>query len=189
MSDLYNSVLREHAAVFSLLEDFGPRLDALAQRAARTLEDGGTLYFAGNGGSACDAQHLAAELVGRYVSTRRPLRAMALGADSAATTCISNDFGYEQVVARQLEGLGRRGDLVFLISTSGNSANLLLAADTARRQGIHSVGLLGKGGGQLASRVDQAFIVPSQTTARIQEAHIFFGHYLCEQIEVYLGLA
>ena len=189
MSELFNSVLQEHVAVFSMLEEAGPRLHALAQRAAETLENGGTLYFAGNGGSACDAQHLAAELVGRYLSTRRPLRAMALGADSAATTCISNDFGYEQVVARQLEGLGRRGDMVLLISTSGNSANLLLAADTARNQGIHSVGLLGKGGGQLAPRVDEAFIVPSQTTARIQEAHIFFGHYLCEQIERCLGLA
>lgn len=189
MSDLFDTVLREHVAVFAMLGDAGPRLDSLARLAAKTLEGGGTLYFAGNGGSACDAQHLAAELVGRYVSTRRPLRAMALGADTAATTCIANDFGYEQVVARQLEGLGRQGDIVFLISTSGNSANLLLAADTARRHGIHSVGLLGKGGGELAGRVDQAFIVPSHTTARIQEAHIFFGHYLCEQIEVYLGLA
>ena len=189
MSDRFEAVLREHVAVFSMLEEAGPRLDALARRAAQTLEQGGTLYFAGNGGSACDAQHLAAELVGRYLGTRRPLRAMALGADSAATTCISNDFGYEQVVARQLEGLGRRGDMVLLISTSGNSVNLLIAADTARRQGIHSVGLLGKGGGELAARVDEAFIIPSQTTARIQEAHIFFGHYLCEHIERYLGLA
>jgi D-sedoheptulose 7-phosphate isomerase len=144
--------------------------------------------FCGNGGSAADAQHLAAELVGRLVRDRRPLPGLALSTDSSALTCIANDFGYDEVFSRQVQGLGRAGDVLIAISTSGNSTNVIRAVEVAKPIGITTVGLLGRAGGALAPMVDLPIIVPVEETARIQEAHIFLGHVLCALIEQSLGV-
>ena len=161
--------------------------DALAQVIDATvaaLAAGQTLFFFGNGGSAADAQHLAAEFVNRYRLARAPLPALALTTDSSALTSIANDFGYDAVFAKQIEALARAGDVAFAISTSGNAANVLRAVDACRRRGVVTVGLTGGTGGQLARRVDHLLCVDAtRETARIQEAHIVIGHTLCELVE------
>ena len=176
---IFQKSLADHADLFSRLAPLELPLARIAADAVRVLQGGGRLFFCGNGGSAADAQHLAAELDGRFVDDRRALRAIALTTDTSALTCIGNDFGFDHIFARQLEGMASAGDLVFLITTSGNSRNLMLAAEAARSLGVRSVGLLGKGGGQLGGLVDDAIVVPGNETARIQEAHIFLGHALC----------
>jgi D-sedoheptulose 7-phosphate isomerase len=143
----------------------------------------------GNGGSAADSQHLAAEFVGRFIKDRRPLAAIALSTDSSALTCIGNDYGFDDVFYRQVVGLGLAGDCLIAISTSGNSPNVIKAAQAARSADIRTIGLLGRDGGALAALCDLPIIVPSPTTARIQEAHIFIGHTLCSLIEQQLNLA
>ncbi len=185
---IFQKSLADHAELFSRLAPLELPLARIAGDAARVLKDGGRLFFCGNGGSAADAQHIAAELVGRFVKDRRALKAIALTTDSSALTCIGNDFGFDYIFARQLEGVASAGDMVFLITTSGNSTNLVLAAEAARAMGVRSVGLLGKGGGKLMPLVDDAIVVPGDETARIQEAHIFLGHALCALIESGLGL-
>jgi D-sedoheptulose 7-phosphate isomerase len=150
---------------------------------ADTLLGGHTLYTCGNGGSAADALHLAEELIGRYRGDRRPLPALCLNADVTALTCIANDYGYEQVFARQLQGLARQGDLLVIFSTSGNSPNLLAVLDTAQALGVVSIALLGKNGGAAKDRADYAIIVPSQNGARVQEVHTLVLHAICEEIE------
>jgi D-sedoheptulose 7-phosphate isomerase len=154
----------------------------------KSISSGHKLLFCGNGGSAGDAQHLAAELVGRLVRNRRALPGLALSTDSSALTCIGNDFGFDEVFARQVEGLGQAGDVLFAISTSGRSRNVTRAVQVAREQGMATVGLLGRDGGELAGLVDIPIVVPAQDTARIQEAHIFIGHVICAEIERGLGL-
>jgi phosphoheptose isomerase len=141
------------------------------------------VLFFGNGGSAADAQHLASELVGRFVMDRPALTALALTTDASAITSISNDYGFDQVFARQIEGLGKPGDVALAISTSGRSANVLLGVKRARECGLTTIGLTGGDGGQLADLVDIPIIVPSANTARIQECHITIGHILCEIVE------
>lgn len=185
---IFQKSLANHVELFSRLAPLEPGLARIAGEAARVLQRGGRLFFCGNGGSAADAQHIAAELVGRFVDDRRALKAIALTTDTSALTCIGNDFGFDHVFSRQLEGVASAGDMVFLITTSGNSNNLVLAAQAARSLGVRSVGLLGKGGGKLRELVDDAIVVPGDETARIQEAHIFLGHALCALIENELGL-
>ncbi len=158
-------------------------VDAIAVRTLTTLREGGRLLFCGNGGSAADAQHLAAEYVVRFTGPRQALPAMALTTDTSVLTAAANDFGFESVFARQIDAVGRPGDLLFLHSTSGESANLIQAADAARRGGIFTVGMVGKGGGTLADRVDLALVVPSDVTARIQEIHLTLGHIVCEMVD------
>ena len=148
-----------------------------------SLHSEGKVLLFGNGGSATDASHIAAEFVGRYDRDRAPLPALALGADMAAVTCIANDYEYADIFARQISGLGRKGDVAIAISTSGNSPNVLKAAEVARNLGLTTVAWTGKGGGKLASLVDHPFVVPSNVTARIQECHIILGHVLCELVE------
>ena len=148
-----------------------------------SLHSEGKVLLFGNGGSATDASHVAAEFVGRYDRDRAPLPALALGADMAAVTCIANDYEYADIFARQIFGLGRKGDISIAISTSGNSLNVLKAVEVARNLGLTTVAWTGKGGGKLASLVDHPFVVPSNVTARIQECHITLGHVLCELIE------
>lgn len=184
---LFNDFLQEHSRLFNQLSVLEPQLTHTAKNAAEVLRSGGRLFFCGNGGSAADAQHIAAELVGRFVDDRPALKAIALTTDSSALTCIGNDFGYDYVFSRQLEGVSSPGDMLFLITTSGHSKNLLIAAETAKKLGVVTVGLLGKGGGKLASIVDDSIIVPMSDTARTQEAHIFIGHTLCALIEAELG--
>lgn len=187
--DLYQQTLAEHRSLFERMAELAPDVDRVAARLATALQGGGKLMLCGNGGSAADSQHLAAELTGRLVNDRRPLAGLALSTDSSALTCIGNDYGFDAVFERQVRALGRAGDALILISTSGNSANLLRAAEAARALGVLTVGLLGRDGGKLLPLCDDALVVPSHTTARIQEAHIFIGHHWCAQIERALGVA
>ena len=143
----------------------------------------GKIFLFGNGGSATDASHIAAEFVGRYDRDRVPLPALALSTDTAVITCIANDYDYADIFARQISGLGRKGDIAIALSTSGNSPNILKAVEVARNLGLITVAWTGKDGGKLASLVDYPFVVPSKVTARIQECHITLGHVLCELVE------
>ena len=149
----------------------------------RALRDGRKLLFAGNGGSAADAQHWAGELVSRFYYDRPGLAAIALTTDSSILTAIGNDYGYDYTFARQIEALGQAGDVFIAISTSGNSPNILRAADAARARGVHVLGFTGRGGGKLAPLTDICFRMPSDETPRIQEGHEFVGHLLCALIE------
>ncbi|WP_411834127.1 SIS domain-containing protein [Pseudoxanthomonas mexicana] len=162
----------------------------LKQQVAQALEmcvtalrGGGKLLFAGNGGSAADAQHWAGELVSRFYYDRPGLAAIALTTDSSILTAIGNDYGYDYVFARQIEALGRQGDVFVAISTSGNSPNIVRACQAARERGLHVIGFTGMGGGKLAGLSDLCFRVPSDETPRIQEGHEFLGHLLCALIE------
>jgi len=152
------------------------------------LEGGGKLLFFGNGGSAGDAQHLATELTVRYIRDRAPIPAIALTTDTSALTAIGNDLGYDQVFSRQVQALGRAGDLAIGISTSGRSRNVLRALEVARELGLGAAGLSGGDGGSLPGLADPLVIVPSRTTARIQEMHITLGQMLCGALERKLGL-
>jgi D-sedoheptulose 7-phosphate isomerase len=180
--------LDEHRKVFGQLADLSTEIEAAARLIQATLSRGGKLMLCGNGGSAADSQHLAAEFTGRFLKDRRPLAAVALSTDTSALTCIANDYSFDDVFSRQVMGLGREGDCLLAISTSGNSPNVLRAAEVARAGGIGVIGLLGRGGGALLPLCDVGIVVPSATTARIQEAHIFVGHTLCAMVEDALGL-
>ena len=177
------SSLQEHLELFPRLADLFPPLEQAGALIARAISGGGKLLLCGNGGSAADSQHIAAELIGRFRNDRAPLAAVALSTDTSTLTSVGNDYGFEEVFARQVSGLGRAGDCLLAISTSGNSRNVIRAVETARRTGVHTIGLLGRDGGALRALCDIAIIVPSAATPRIQEAHIFLGHALCELIE------
>jgi D-sedoheptulose 7-phosphate isomerase len=159
------------------------RVAAVATRYADALRGGGTLFFCGNGGSAADAQHIATEYVVRYSASRRPLAAIALTTDSSLLTAAANDLGFDQVFARQVEALCRPRDLLVLHSTSGESRNLLAATGAARSRSVPTVAFLGRGGGALAAAVDQALIVPSDDTGRIQVMHLALEHLIVELVE------
>jgi D-sedoheptulose 7-phosphate isomerase len=161
----------------------GDQVEALAKQVGAVLAGGGKILFCGNGGSAADAQHLAAEYVVRFRKRRRSLPAMALTVDTSVLTAGANDFGFETVFSRQIEGLGRPGDILFLHSTSGESENLIRAAKTARGVGLRTVAFLARGGGRLAGLVDQALVIPTDSTARAQEIHITLGHIICKMVE------
>jgi D-sedoheptulose 7-phosphate isomerase len=178
------AVLREAGEGLGRLEKRCTRPVAEAAEAViASLASGGTIYFCGNGGSAADAQHLAAELSGRYRLERPALAAVALTTNTSALTAIGNDFGFEQVFARQLAGLGTPGDVLVAITTSGRSANVLRAVATARELGMVVIGMTGLSGLRFASRCDHALVTPSDSTPRIQEGHIAMGHALCELAE------
>ena len=165
---------------------FSSHVDDVERAAAMvcdTLKSGGKLLVFGNGGSAADAQHIAGELVNRFLQARRALPAIALTTDGGVLTCIANDSGFEKVFARQIEALGNQGDVCLAISTSGESPNIVAACEQARSQKIKVVGLLGRNGGHVAPLCDIALIVPSSDTQRIQETHNLVGHILCELIE------
>lgn len=179
----YCSALREHLSLFDGLAAIQREVEGAAAMIVRCLAAGKKLMLCGNGGSAADSQHIAAELTGRFVHDRRPLAAMALTTDSSALTCIANDYDFDEVFARQVAGLGQPGDCLLAISTSGMSGNVVRAVETAQRMRIATVGLTGRGGGSLSSLCDTAIVVPSAITARIQEAHIFVGHVLCALVE------
>lgn len=158
-------------------------VELFALEAQRTLESGGLLMSCGNGGSMCDAMHFAEEWTGRFRGNRKALPAVAFG-DPSQITCIANDFGFDEIFARQVEALGKPGDLLVAISTSGNSPNVLRACEVARQRGVRTVGLLGKGGGQLLAKVDVPIVVPlAQTSDRIQEVHIKVLHIVIEAVE------
>lgn len=178
----------EHLQVIELVrETLSEHINKIGKLMAKSVANGGTLFWCGNGGSASDSQHLAAELVGRFKKNRRPLRSIALTTDTSILTCIANDFGYDDIFSRQIEALGRPGDVLIGISTSGNSENVLRAFKVAKEIGVTTVALLGKKGGAAKEIVDHPLTIPSDTTARIQESHIFIGHIFCELIEKGLG--
>jgi D-sedoheptulose 7-phosphate isomerase len=183
MDSHFERWLQDHRTVFNRLEDLSASVAESAGRMARTLRDGHKLLFCGNGGSAADSQHLAAEFVGRFHAERAPLAAIALTTDSSVLTCVGNDYAFEQVFARQVRALGQPGDCLVAISTSGHSANVLRAVEAARERGVATIGLLGRDGGALRAACDLAVVVPGEDTARIQEAHIFIGHSWCGLVE------
>lgn len=186
---LFQTNLAEHLQLFQQLSSLTPEVNDAGRRIASALAQGGKLLLCGNGGSAADAQHIASELTGRFIQERRPLAGIALTTDSSALTCIGNDYAFDEVFARQLRALGRAGDVLIGISTSGNSANVVKAVQAAREMNITVISLLGRDGGALKPLSDVAIVVPSKVTARIQEAHILIGHTLCGLIEHELGLA
>lgn len=164
-------------------------VERLAGLAASALSSGGKVLFFGNGGSAADSQHLAAEFTIRFVKNRRALAAVALTTDTSAMTACGNDFGFDQLFSRQIEALGRPGDVAIGLSTSGNSPNVVAGLDRARCLGLTAAAFSGEGGGKLAAIADPLVAVPSRDTARIQEMHILLGHILCAEVELRLGLA
>ncbi|MEW6248304.1 MAG: SIS domain-containing protein [Nitrospirota bacterium] len=159
------------------------RIAQVAQLIGQAFREGRKVLLFGNGGSSTDASHIAAEFVGRYHRDRAPLPAIALATDTAAITCIANDYAYDEIFARQVRAHGQKGDIAIAISTSGNSSNVLKGVQAAKEAGLTTIGWTGGTGGKLAGMVDHAFVVPSTVTARIQESHITLGHVLCELIE------
>jgi D-sedoheptulose 7-phosphate isomerase len=184
-SNLLRSSLREHLeAIQSLLDSKLGEIEQAGLLICKTLREGNKVLICGNGGSAADAQHIAAELVGRYEQERRSFPAIALTTDTSALTALSNDYGYEQVFARQLQGLAVAGDVLISISTSGNSPNVIKAAEQARALGCKVIGLTGCTGEPLATHCDIAIVVSSNRTSRVQEAHITIGHLWCEMVDL-----
>jgi D-sedoheptulose 7-phosphate isomerase len=169
--------------VARVASEHAERVADLADRYAACLRGGGTLFFAGNGGSAADAQHLATEYVVRYEAQRPAMRAVALTTDTSLLTACANDMGFSEVFARQVEALARPGDLLVLHSTSGDSPNVVSAAQAAKARGVAVVAFVGKSGGQLARLADVAVVVPSQDTARVQELHLALEHVICGLVE------
>ena len=182
-TEIFLHNLYEHEHVLANMAALAPKVAEVARCMAQCLEAGGKILFCGNGGSAADAQHLAAEFTGRYGYDRRPLAALALHCDTSALTAIGNDYGFDQVYARQVRALGRSGDVLVGISTSGNSGNVLLAMEAARAAGLICVALTGQGGGKMAALADLLLAAPATRTPRIQEMHILLGHTLCGMVE------
>jgi D-sedoheptulose 7-phosphate isomerase len=171
---------------YDLLTTSAAAIARAGRLVAQTFDRAGKVVLFGNGGSAADAQHIAAEWVGRYVRERLPLPAVALTSNSSELTAIANDYGFDQVFVRGVAAHGRPGDLALALSTSGNSPNVLAAVEAARERGLATIGLTGKGGGQLAGLVDLAIRVPSDETPRIQESHITICHAICEVVDAEL---
>jgi D-sedoheptulose 7-phosphate isomerase len=185
---LFDGNLQQHRRLFDQIDALRAAVCSAAEAMTGTLRRGGRLLFCGNGGSASDSLHLAAEFNGRLAAEREPLAALALNADTATLTAVANDYGYEQVFARPLRALSRPGDCLVVLSTSGRSPNVLRALEAARVSGVATVALLGRDGGPARALADIAVVVPHADSARIQEAHIFIGHTWCGQIEQALGL-
>ena len=166
-----------------LLKTMVPSIEKAAAKLSECLRSGNKLIFFGNGGSASDSQHLAAEFVGRYERERRALPAIALTTDTSILTALGNDYGYERVFERQVEALGQKGDVLFALSTSGNSKNVLKGVLKAKEKGLYVIGFTGQSGGELKNLVDLAIVIPSKKTSRIQESHMMIGHILCECVD------
>jgi D-sedoheptulose 7-phosphate isomerase len=179
----YQKALREAASVYESLLPLEPALETAAAWCVEALHAGRKVLTCGNGGSASDAQHLAAELMGRYVDDRPALAAVALNADTTLLTAIGNDYSYDQVFARQVRGLGKAGDILIVFTSCGNSPNVLRALEAARELGLRSIAFLGRGGGEAKDLAGCVLLVPHSVTARIQEAHQFLLHALMDRIE------
>jgi len=183
MNATITDYLDRHKAAIEAIEHLVPTIARAAEMLQRVLDENGKVLICGNGGSAADSQHFAAELVGRFRRERRALPAVALTTDTSALTAIGNDYGFEQIFSRQAEALANKGDVLIGISTSGHSANVLNAVRVARERGCRTIGLLGRDGGSIAPEVDVPLVVPSEQTSHIQEAHIVVIHLLCELLE------
>ena len=175
--------LENHFKVVQDMKKIMPEVASAGLRVRTALEKGRKILICGNGGSAADSQHMAAEFVGRFVKERQSLPALALTVDTSLLTAVGNDYGFDCVFSRQVEGLGQEGDVLIAISTSGNSANVVRAVKTAKEKGIYVIALTGENGGILAKESDLCLAVPSQVTARIQEMHIMIIHMICEVSE------
>ena len=175
--------LENHFKVVQDMKKIMPEVASAGLRVRTALEKGRKILTCGNGGSAADSQHMAAEFVGRFVKERQSLPALALTVDTSLLTAVGNDYGFDCVFSRQVEGLGQEGDVLIAISTSGNSANVVKAVKTAKEKGIYVIALTGENGGILAKESDLCLAVPSQVTARIQEMHIMIIHMICEIAE------
>jgi len=182
MEERILKLIQESREVHERIADITPQIERAAGLMIGCIENCGKIMFAGNGGSASDAQHLAAELVNRFRRNRRPLAGLALSTDSSILTSIANDYSFELIFSKQLQALGRKGDILFGISTSGESANIIRAVVDAREMGITTIGLTGENG-RIKDLVDCPITVRSRSTPRIQEAHILIGHILCELLE------
>lgn len=182
MTDIDHTI-NEHLEVVEGIRPLVPALAEVARQMTVCLQSGGKLLFMGNGGSAADSQHLAAEFVGRFSRERGGLAAIALTTDNSILTAVANDYGFERVFSRQIDALCQPGDVVVAISTSGNSANVLEAVRLARERGALTVGFAGGDGGALRAQAEICLVVPSGVTARVQEAHILMGHILCDRVE------
>lgn len=183
-STVFDKAIDEHLSVVRQVREQQPILQAIAEAMTAVLRNGGKILWCGNGGSAADSQHMAAEMVGRFRRERQALASIALTTDTSILTAIGNDYGYDQVFSRQVEGLGMSGDMLVGISTSGNSRNVVAAFEQAKARGLVTVAFTGAGGGKMASLADHLFAVSSRDTARIQEAHILAGHMLCDWVEI-----
>jgi D-sedoheptulose 7-phosphate isomerase len=177
------AIWEEHLIVAAALRSLAPDVDRVVAMVARSMAAGGALLVCGNGGSAADAQHIAAELTGRFLRDRRPLPALALHANTSSLTAIGNDYGYDEVFAREVGAHGRKGDVLLAISTSGNSGNVVRAIEAARDKEMTVIGLTGEHGGKMRHLCDVCLCVPSGSTPRIQECHILIGHTICEFLE------
>ncbi|HHO76120.1 MAG TPA: SIS domain-containing protein [Deltaproteobacteria bacterium] len=182
MEEQIRNVIKNSIELHENLYGITDKIAAAAKMMNQCITAGGKIMFAGNGGSAADAQHLAAELVNRFLKQRKPLPGLALSTDTSILTAIGNDFSFDEVFSKQVEALGRQGDVFLGISTSGNSANIISAFEAAGRSGVSTIALTGAGG-RMADMADCIIAVPSSITPRIQEAHILIGHILCEIIE------
>jgi D-sedoheptulose 7-phosphate isomerase len=187
--DRIRAIWNEHLEVAKALPDLAQTVSKAVEIIASSPAAGGQLLVAGNGGSAADAQHIVAELTGRFLRDRRPLRALALHANTSSLTAIGNDYGYEHVFARELSAHARPGDVLLAISTSGNSQNIIRAIEAARQKKVAVIGLTGESGGQIQTACDLCLCVPSKSTPRIQEMHILIGHTICEFLEEKLAEA
>ena len=188
-SEKLQRMWKEHSDVAAMLPQLTQAVSEAVDRIYASMAVGGQLFVAGNGGSAADAQHIAAELTGRYMMERQPFRAMALHGNTSALTAIGNDYGYDLVFARELAAHARPGDVLVGISTSGNSANILRAIEAARKLQLTVIGLTGESGGKMKAACDLCLRVPSASTPRIQEMHITIGHAICELLEARLAKA
>ena len=185
--DIAKHIKESIAVKQEILSTLLPQIEKAAVSVAECLKRGNKLLFFGNGGSASDSQHLAAEFVGRYEKERRAWPAVALTTDTSILTAVGNDYGFERVFERQIEALGKKGDVLFAISTSGNSKNVLKGVQKAKELGLYVIGFTGGSGGELKSLADLPIVIPSKKTSRIQESHIMIGHILCECVDELLG--
>jgi D-sedoheptulose 7-phosphate isomerase len=184
LNAIFERPMQEHLRVITVLQQQIPFLHQMAVRLLAILQDGGKIFWCGNGGSAADSQHLAAELVGRYKRERAPIPSVALTTDGSILTCVGNDYSYDVIFSRQVEALCGSKDALIGISTSGNSANVCNALAAAHKRGIFTMAFTGRGGGEMKSIAEHALSIGSIEIARIQEAHILVGHMLCDWIDL-----
>ncbi len=188
MKNMIQNEMQEHKkTIDKVIGTLPQEIETACKMAVDTINAGNKILLCGNGGSAADAQHVAAELIGRYKKERRGLAAIALTTDTSALTAIANDYAYEEIFSRQVEGLSKSGDMIIGISTTGNSTNVIRAFEMGKKMGCKTVGLSGKDGGMFAGKCDLNIVVPSDTTARIQEMHILIGHLICQAIDDFCG--
>jgi len=179
----------EHSFVVNSLDETQIKtIVTMADNISNSLKKNGTIFWCGNGGSASDSQHLSAELIGRFKKSRKPLKSISLSSNVAALTCIANDFGYENIFSRQIDALGKKQDILVLLSTSGNSKNILKVLDHAKKKGMKTICFLGYNGGKCKGKSSFELIIKSKSTARIQEMHIMIGQIICDLIERNLKL-